>query len=225
MGVVFCDVHFAYPGREPILRGMDLRIDEGERIALLGASGSGKSTLAALMLRSIVPAKGRILQEGVPIAHIPLGLYLSQIGYVGQEAHLFRSTVEDNLRLSWPAATESHLWSTLEVVGMRDVIEQLPQGLKTPLGAGGATLSGGQKQRLCLARALLRDPRLLILDEFTSALDQPTEKAILDQLLEHGPPVGILCITHSPTVARRFARKLELHEGLLRPMESTLQAS
>lgn len=225
MGVVFSDVHFAYPGREPILRGMDLRIDEGERIALLGASGSGKSTLAALMMRSIVPAKGRILQEGVPIAHIPLGLYLSQIGYVGQEAHLFRSTVEENLRLSWPAATESHLWSTLEVVGMRDVIEQLPQGLKTPLGAGGAALSGGQKQRLCLARALLRDPRLLILDEFTSALDRPTENAILDQLLEHGPSVGILCITHSPNVAGRFTRKLELHEGLLRPMESALQAT
>ena len=211
--IEFRDVAFEYrPGR-PILDGVSFRVASGEKVAVMGASGSGKSTLVNLLLRYIPPTRGAILMGGRDVAAIPLPLYLYCISYVRQHSYLFRASILDNVAFGWGDAPRDKVMDALRLVRLDTVVKDLPQGLDTVIGEGGFTLSGGQSQRLALARALVREPQVLVLDEFTSALDAETERRIVDDVLGLFPEATMLCITHSPSVAGRFDRIVELRQA------------
>ncbi len=184
--VVFENVHFSYnrDGGEPVLQGINLRIEPGETVAILGATGSGKSTLIHLIPRFYDPTQGRILLDGVDVRELPLDYLRRQIGFVLQEAVLFTGTVRDNIRYGRPEATEEEVIEAAKAAQAHAFIVELPQGYDTMVGERGVTLSGGQRQRIAIARALLVKPRLLVLDDSTSSVDIETELKLQEALDE-----------------------------------------
>lgn len=181
--VEFRDVEFAYaPGAAPVLRGISFRVRPGEKIALVGESGSGKSTLASLVPRFYDVTGGGVLLDGVDVRNINLKSLRSHIGVVLQEPVLFSGTVRDNILYGRPRATEAELLDACRAASALGFIEALPEGFYAEVGERGLALSGGQKQRITIARAFLKDPRILILDEATSALDSESERLIQDAL-------------------------------------------
>jgi len=163
-----------------------------------------------LLTRHVVPGKGVILMDGRPIESYNLPLYLLHFACVSQTPYIFRTSVLENIAAGWYDVPRDIIVDAARRVGLHEAILRLPQGYDTPLRAEGTTLSGGQRQRLALARALVRDPEVLLLDEFTSALDRATEEALLDDLLAGFRNQTILCVTHSEAVASRFDRIVHL---------------
>ncbi len=185
--IEFDRVYFSYDSEITVLRDINFRIEPGETVAFVGPSGSGKSTLANLVPRFYDPASGVIRIDGNDLRDLQLASLRSHIGIVNQETILFSGTVLDNLVLANPKATQEDILAALDAANAREFVEDLPEGLWTEIGERGAVLSGGQKQRLALARAFLKNPRILILDEATSALDSRSEHHIqqaLDRLLQ-----------------------------------------
>jgi ATP-binding cassette, subfamily B, bacterial len=173
---------FAYAAdADPVLAGVDLALAPGEVVALVGATGSGKSTLCHLLAHLYQPSGGAVRLAGVDLSRADPASLRSAVALVFQEAFLFAATVRENLALGWDAPDEQLHWA-LEAARARRFVERLPLGLDQPLGERGVTLSGGQRQRLALARALLRRPGLLMLDDATSAVDPTVERQILDGL-------------------------------------------
>ena len=183
----FDDVHFSYPGgRGEALAGLSLDVKAGERIGIVGPSGSGKSTIAALLLRLYDPQSGSVRIGGVDLASLDPDAARAQIAVVRQDTYLFHGTVEDNLRLGKPDATRDEIADAARAANAYDFIAALPQGYATVIGERGLRLSGGQRQRLAIARALLRDAPILILDEALSSVDAENEAIIqsaLDRLM------------------------------------------
>ena len=175
-------VCFSYDADTPILRDIDIVIPAGQAVAFVGPSGAGKSTLANLVPRFYDPTAGGILLDGHDVRDIELTSLRAQIGIVNQETILFSGTVQENLLLAKPNATTEEILAALEAANALEFVQQLPEGLWTEVGERGAVLSGGQKQRLAIARAFLKDPRILILDEATSSLDSRSERRIQDAL-------------------------------------------
>lgn len=171
----FEDVHFAYPGGEPVLRGVNLEIPAGRTVALVGQSGSGKTTLASLLLRLWDVDRGAIFLGGRDIREITRDDLRRCITLVSQSPYVFRGTVRYNLALGRPDATSEQMWTALESARLREVVESLPKGLEAPLGERASNLSGGQKQRLNLAQAFLRDSPVVVMDEAVSHLDPELE--------------------------------------------------
>ncbi|WP_420236915.1 ABC transporter ATP-binding protein [Telmatobacter bradus] len=201
------DVSFSYGGK-PALRNIMLRIDPGERLAIIGASGSGKSTLARLLVRAADPEAGCIFLEEQPLACYTLASLRDTVRFVPQHPVLFQGTIRENLLYGNPLATTADMLRTIEAVQLAPVLRALPHGLDTPLGPGAAGLSGGERQRLAIARSLLRESAALILDEATSALDAPTEYAVFASLAEFRPHQTLIVISHhisSLTWVDRFA--------------------
>ena len=182
--VRWIDVDFAYPGRAPLLQGFNLEIPAGSTTALVGATGAGKSTIAKLLLRFHDPTGGRIELDGCDISTIKLGDLRRAVGLVSQEAFLSNDTVAENIGYGQLdlSQLEGRLIEASRVAEAWEFIETLPQGLNTPVGERGQTLSGGQRQRLAIARAVLKDSPVLILDEATSAVDNETEAALARSL-------------------------------------------
>jgi ATP-binding cassette, subfamily B, bacterial len=179
----FEDVGFAYPDADrPSVAGVDLAIRPGETIAFVGASGAGKSTVLNLVIGFIRPTAGRILLDGRDMADIDLRTYRRHLSIVPQDTTLFDGTIRDNVLYGLPEVSDDELLAALRDANALEFIDRLPDGLETLVGERGARLSGGQKQRLAIARALVRDPRVLILDEATSALDTKSEKLIQEAL-------------------------------------------
>lgn len=176
----FAGVRYAYPDRHEALRGLDLVIGEGETLALIGPSGAGKTTVANLLLRFALPTGGALTVGGRELSAIPREAWLDGVAWVPQRPHLFDGTVADNLRLGRPDATDAELHAAVERAGADAFIGRLPRGFETRIGERGSRLSGGQAQRLAIARAWLRDARLVILDEATSHLDAASEARIRD---------------------------------------------
>lgn len=176
--VEFDRLRFSYEPGTPVLQDIALTVAAGQTIAFVGPSGAGKSTLANLVPRFYDPTGGRILLDGHDLRDLGLASLRSHIGIVNQETILFSGTVHENLLLAKPEATVDEILAALEAAHAREFVEQLPDGLWTEIGERGATLSGGQKQRLAIARAFLKDPRILILDEATSSLDSRAERHI-----------------------------------------------
>lgn len=180
--VEFDNVSFAYRPRDGdgrmALRDVSLRVPAGSTVALVGRSGAGKTTMAALLPRFYDPACGRILIDGKDIRRVTLKSLRESIGIVTQDTNLFCGTVRANLHYGRPGADEAALWHALEQANLKGLVESLPRGLDTVIGEYGIKLSGGQRQRLALARAFLKDPRILILDEATSAVDSESENLI-----------------------------------------------
>jgi ATP-binding cassette subfamily B protein len=175
--VAFHNVCFSYPSNpeRPVLSHVTLSAAPGEKIAIVGPSGAGKSTLFSLLLRFYAPQSGSIYLDGVDVQDVDAQQVRGQIGLVPQDPDIFSQTLYENILYGRPAASEMEVWKAAEDAYLRDVIEDLPQGIHTVLGTRGIRLSGGQKQRLSLARAILRNPSLLLLDEATNALDAENE--------------------------------------------------
>lgn len=210
--VEFVDVGFRY-GTDPVFDHLSFRIEAGERVALMGPSGAGKTTVASLLLRLFNPTAGHIRVDGRPITAYRTADLRRLIGYVPQDSLLLGMSIADNIRYGNPDATDDELEAAARQADIHDHIVSLPAGYDTPVGEAGATLSGGQRQRLALARALVKNPALLILDEPTSSLDAVSCREILSTLTNLFQGKTIVAITHDPAVAQAFDRTITLPAG------------
>jgi ATP-binding cassette subfamily C protein len=201
-------VRYAYDGGVEVLRGVDLTVRPGERLAMVGPSGAGKTTLSRLMAGIDAPTAGSVTVGGVPVVGLGPERLRRQVVLVTQEHHVFLGTVRDNLRIAEPDATDEQVWDALAVVGADAWVRELPQGLDTPLGQGGRRTDGSQAQQLALARVVLADPHTLILDEATALLDpttaRHTERA-LAAVLEGRTVIAVAHRLHTAHDADRVA--------------------
>jgi ABC-type multidrug transport system fused ATPase/permease subunit len=209
------NAHFAWPDGTPALRGVSLTLRVGELTALVGPAGAGKTTLAYLVPRFLEPQAGRVSFDDVDVRSATRSSLREQISFVFQETALFDATVEENLRVGGPAASDTDLRRAARSAGADDFIRALPEGYQTPLGRSGGKLSGGQRQRLAIARALVRSPRVLILDEPTSALDPETERRLLDTLREASRESAVLVIAHRLSTVRHADTIAFVEAGLI----------
>ncbi len=190
------NISFEYEKNNPVIRNLNIKIQKGEFTAITGPSGSGKTTIADLIMGLLSPQVGSILIDNLPLTPERLESWRNQIGYVAQDTFLFHDTIKANLLWAYPCATETELNKALEQAAALSFISELPNGLETIIGDRGVLLSGGERQRLSLARALLRKPSLLILDEATSSLDSENEKRIQNAIEKLHGQMTILVISH-----------------------------
>jgi ATP-binding cassette subfamily B protein len=209
----FEGVRFAYAGREPILVGLDLAIPAGSTVALVGATGAGKSTIAKLLLRFYEPDAGAIRLDGTNIAEVKIHDLRSAIGFVGQEFFLFDGSVRDNIAYGAFDADAARVEAAARVAHAEEFIRELPEGYATRVGDRGLKLSGGQRQRLAIARAIVKDPRILILDEATSAVDNESERLIQRALRDASRGRSTLIIAHRLSTIRHADRIHVLDHG------------
>ncbi|MFD2352076.1 ABC transporter ATP-binding protein [Nonomuraea ferruginea] len=207
---------FTYPGGlAPALQDVSFTVPEGERYAVVGASGSGKSTLVSLLLRFWDPDSGRVRVGGVPVDRLGLGDLRDLVAVVGQRTYLFNDTVAANLRLARPTATQDELEAACRRAALHDTITAMPEGYDTVIGEMGERLSGGQRQRLAIARALLKDAPIIVLDEATSELDTHTEAEIQRQIDDLAEGRTLLVIAHRLATVTGASRILVLDRGRL----------
>jgi len=210
----FQNVSFHYEGSDaPAIEHINLSVEFGEVIALVGKSGSGKSTLMSLVPRFYEPSEGRILIDGLDLKEVTLTSLRSQIAIVSQETVLFDESVRANIAYGRPDASEEEIIQAARAGYAWEIIEELPNGLDTLIGENGVTLSGGQRQRLAIARAILRNPPLLILDEATSALDTESERQVQAALAELMKNRTTLVIAHRLSTVQHADRIIVLDEG------------
>lgn len=213
--VVFEDVRFSYVPGVPVLRGISIEIPRGQVVALVGPNGAGKTTLLSLLPRFIDPDGGRVLIDGRDLREVTLLSLRRQIGIVTQEPFLFSGTVEENIRYGRPGATEDEVWQAARVANAFDFISSFPLGFRTEVGERGQRLSGGQIQRIALARAVINNPPILILDEATSAVDAESERSIREALLRLMQERTVLVIAHRISTVQRADRILVMEGGLI----------
>ena len=212
--VKFEDVTFRFnPGSAPVLHKINLNIDAGTFVGVVGQSGSGKSTLMKLISRLYSPENGRILIDGYDIDKVELYSLRRQIGIVPQEPLLFSGTITENIALSNPNASTEDIVNAARIAGAHDFIMGLSSGYSTNIGERGSGLSGGQKQRIAIARTLISKPKLLVMDEATSALDYDTERRVCDNLVESIQGSTVFFITHRLTTIRRADRIIMMDSG------------
>lgn len=212
--VKFEGVRFAYAPHMPeALRGVDLHIRPGEQVSLVGTTGAGKSTFVKLAARFYDPSQGSIFVDGIPLTRLALQRFRRQVGYVPQEAFLFSGTVRSNIAYGRPEATDLEIERAARAVGAHEFISQLSKGYLTPIAPRGRTLSAGQRQLLCLARAELINPRILILDEATAKLDLETEAEVKKAMRRVARGRTTLLIAHRLQTARVADRILVLEDG------------
>ncbi len=213
-GVVFDDVSFRYPSRETwALQNVSMTIKPGEVVALAGPSGSGKTTFVHLLLRLFDPTEGRITIDGIDIKDMSSHDLRSHLGLVSQETILFNDTVLGNVAVGREGATREQVSKALQVADASDFVGAMKQGLDTPLGDRGARLSGGQRQRLAIARAVLKDPKLLILDEATSNLDAGSERAVQAAIERLYPGRTVIMIAHRLSTVQNADRIIVMRHG------------
>ena len=213
--VRFDEVTFAYPDTEsaPAVRDLNLTVAAGSTVALLGATGAGKSTVINLLLRLHDPTHGRVLIDGHDIRHVTLASLRTQIGVVLQDSVLFAASLRDNIRFGRPNASDTDAEAAARAAQIHDFISGLPEGYDTEVGERGVTVSGGQKQRLAIARALLIDPRILVLDDATSSVDAETEQLIQTSLQRLMPGRTVFVIAQRLSTFRAADRILVFEDG------------
>lgn len=198
---------------EWILQGLDARIPAGQFVTIAGASGAGKSTVANLVMGLLWPDRGEITIDGVPLEEIDLKAWRRALGYVPQEVLLFNDTVRRNITLGDEKVSEERVVAALRAADAWDFVRRRPGGLDSEIGEKGSLLSGGQRQRLAIARALVGEPRLLVLDEATTALDPKTERGICETLRDLRSRLTILSISHQPAMRHAADLVYELEKG------------
>ncbi len=224
-GVVFRNVSFAYDARRPVLTDASFVINAGETVALTGENGAGKSTIISLLLRFYEPASGTILVDGQPINGLQVQELRRLTGYVPQRALLFNGTVRENICFGRPDAGEAALRQAAELAQALEFIEQLPDGFDTQIGDHGVRLSGGQRQRIAMARALLVDPAILILDEATSMYDLQGEDAFVVACKEALQDRTVIIVTHRPASLALADRVLKVKGGQVRDVTGQQESS
>jgi len=193
------DVRVRYaPSERPALDHLSLRLEPGRRVALVGPSGSGKTTAVKLLLRFLDPEDGRVTLDGRDLREYRIEDARRAIAVAGQDSHLFSTTIRENVRLARPEATDQEIEDALRQARLLDWVRSLPDGWHTLVGEDGRELSGGQRQRVVIARALLTNARVLVLDEPTAHLDVPTAERLLDDVLDAAADRAVLLITHRP---------------------------
>jgi ATP-binding cassette subfamily B protein len=213
--IVFDDVSFGYSAEGFQLQHLNVRIAKGSFVAFVGASGSGKSTMLSLLLRFHDPSSGRVLVDGLDLRSVTQESLRSQIGMVFQDNVLFNTSILENIRMGNAHATMEQVEAAARAAEIHEFIHALPEGYETVAGERGSQLSGGQRQRLAIARALVRDPAILVLDEATSALDYATEAALNDTLLKVARNRTVITVTHRLSSVVSADRIVVLREGRL----------
>jgi ATP-binding cassette subfamily C protein len=220
--ISFHNVSFSY-GKKVVLRDVSFKIPFGSFVALIGASGAGKTTVADLIIGLMQPQEGQILIDGMPLTELNLKTWRGMIGYVPQETTLFNDTLSKNVSLGDPELTFEDVKSALKDAGALDFSVNLRNGLNTNIGEHGAKLSGGQRQRIAIARALIRKPKILILDEATTGLDSKTEAAICETLKKLAARVTILAISHQPPIKDIADIVYQLEYGSMKKVGDVVQ--
>jgi ATP-binding cassette, subfamily B, bacterial len=211
--ITFENVSFGYSADKPLLRNVQLRIAAGERVALIGPSGAGKSTLMNLLLRLAEPSAGRILIDGIDIRRYTRASLRRAMGVVPQEPMLFAVSVRENILYGKPDATTEQLEAAARAARAHEFIVDLPEGYDTELGERAATLSGGQRQRLCLARALVKQPAILLMDEPTAAIDPRSAQLIHEAVARVHQGRTLIVITHDRACIDHYDRVITLDGG------------
>ncbi|HQY12144.1 MAG TPA: ABC transporter ATP-binding protein [Ferruginibacter sp.] len=212
--ILFSHVDFVYPHTGiHALKDFSLQVNKGEKIAIVGRTGSGKSTLAQLLLHMYEPQKGMICFDGIPINKIDIQWLRLQVSYVPQDVFLFSETVSNNIRFGIDGATDELVRSAATQASIHNEIEKFSSGYRTMIGERGVTLSGGQKQRISIARALIKDPRIVIFDDCLSAVDARTEKEIISNLYRYLEDKTAVIITHRIFSLFEFDRIIVIDDG------------
>jgi ATP-binding cassette subfamily C protein len=216
---VFDNVAFQHAADEEArgVSGVTITIAPGEFLGITGPSGAGKTTFADLLTGLYPPQQGRITVAGVPLDGAALNGWRDRIAYVAQDAFLFHDSVRRNLAWVNPRASEQEMWDALALAGAADLVRGMERGLDTLVGERGTLVSGGERQRIAFARAVLRKPRLLVLDEATSAIDVAGERAILARLRALTPTPTIVLIAHRAESVALCDRRLHFEDGRCAP--------
>jgi ATP-binding cassette subfamily B protein len=213
--VAFDDVSFGYDGVRQVLKSVSFEVEPGEMIGLVGPSGGGKTTVTNLIARFYDVSAGRVLIDGVDIRTLETGHYRRQIGMVLQDPYLFHGSVMENVRYAHPEASPERVIEASKAANAHDFIVKLPQGYDTIVGERGQNLSGGERQRVSIARAILHDPRILILDEATSAVDTETERKIQEAMDRLVAGRTVFAIAHRLSTLHRASRLFVMKDGKL----------
>lgn len=214
--IIFKDVDFSYPGREPVFTGLNLELKAGETVGVVGSTGAGKTTLIRLLLRFAEPTGGSILWAQQPLPEWSLSRLRSSMALVDQHITLFPTTILENIRYGNPNATDEAVYESAKLAEVTEFVEALPKAWETLVGEGGHRLSGGQRQRLAIARAVLKNAPLLILDEATSAVDNETEAALQRSINKITQGRTAVIIAHRLSTVRNADRILVLENGGIR---------
>jgi ATP-binding cassette subfamily C protein len=216
---VFEAVSFHHEGGDGMAGGgvdrLDLELAPGDFIGVCGPSGAGKTTFADLLVGLFPPQAGRITVGGRPLEGETLAGWREGVSYISQDPFLFHDTVRRNLAWANPAATEAEMWAALEIADAGDLVRRMDRGLDAIVGERGGLISGGERQRIALARAVLRRPRLMLLDEATNAIDVAAERALIERISNLSPRPTIVLIAHRPDSLALCRRIVRLEEGRL----------
>lgn len=219
-------VSFRYgPEQAPVLNGLNLRIAPGSMTALVGASGSGKTTVLRLIARFFDVDQGEVKVGGVDVRDLSSERLAGQISQIFQDAYLFQGSIGDNIRIGKPDASDAEVLAAARLAGVEEIIERLPQGLDTPVGEGGARLSGGERQRISIARALIKDAPILLVDEATAALDTENQAAIAQALARLRGKRTLIVIAHQLSTVEMADQIVVLEDGKVREQGSHAELS
>ncbi|WP_163509153.1 ABC transporter ATP-binding protein [Fodinicola acaciae] len=208
------EVEFCFPGAEkPVLRGVNLLARPGEVTAVIGSTGSGKTTLLNLVPRLYDATGGHVLVDGIDVRHLDPAVLSRTVGFVPQKPYLFTGTVASNLRYGKPDATEEEIWHALEVAQAKSFVEQMPDGIESPIAQGGTNVSGGQRQRLAIARTLISRPEIYLFDDSFSALDYATDAALRAALARETAEATVVIVAQRVSTIRTADRILVLDDG------------